>query len=234
MSVSVAALFAPFGSIMPLGAAILAEFETLPVAPGTTVAVNAKVAVPPTARSTVVLMLPVPFAEPQLDPPEGVQVHVAFISVTGRLSATAAPTTALGPALLAMIVYVVCVPATSEVALFVLVIARSAETLIVSESVSLLLAGIGSGTEAGEDTVAVLTSEPVAELMTVARSLNVATLPGSRLTVVLMLPLPLGAAQLPPVVAVQVHVTPVSFNGTISVTVTPLAVLGPLLRTVMV
>src|SRR5689334_10196192 len=112
--------------------------------------------------------------------------------------------------------------------------ARSAEMLMVSVSVSVLLFGLGSGTDAGGVTVAALTSEPVTELITVAFSLKVATLPGSRLTVVLVLPLPLGAPQLPPVVAVQVQVTLVSFVGTVSVTVAPLTVLGPLLRTVMV
>lgn len=233
-SVSVAALFAPFGSVVPAGGVMLAELDTLPVAFAATVAVRVNVAVPPTARSTVVLILPVPLAEPQAEPAEAVQVQVALVSVIGRLSVTAAPATALEPALLATIVYVVCVPATSVVTLFVLVNAKSAENVTVSVSVSLLLFGTGSGTEAGDVTVAVLTSDPVAELITVARSLNVAMLPGSRLTVVLMLPLPLGTAQLPPTVAVQVQVTLVSFEGTISDTVAPLTLLAPLLRTVMV
>ena len=92
---------------------MLTELDSVPVAFGATVAVSVKVAVPFTARSTVALMLPVPLGEPQLEPLEAVQVHVALVNVTGRLSATAAPTTALGPLLLATMVYVVCVPGTS-------------------------------------------------------------------------------------------------------------------------
>jgi len=52
-------------------------------------------------------MLPVPLGEPQLEPAEAVQVHEAFVKIAGKLSATAAPVTALGPALLTVIVYVV-------------------------------------------------------------------------------------------------------------------------------
>lgn len=125
-------------------------------------------------------------------------------------------------------------PGTTEVALLVLVMARSTVCVIVLTSVSLLLAGVGSGTEAGAMTVAVLLKDPVAELTTVAFNLNVAVLPGRRSTVVLMLPLPLGAPQAPPVEAVQVQVTLVSLVGTMSLTVAPVTVLGPLLRTVIV
>lgn len=53
--------------------------------------------VPFTATSAVVLMLPVPFVDPQAEPAEAVQVQVAFVRLAGRLSATAAPVTALGP-----------------------------------------------------------------------------------------------------------------------------------------
>ncbi len=128
----------------------------------------------------------------------------------------------------------VCAPGTSRVALFVFVIARSPDAEIVSVSVSLLLFGAVSGTVADEATVAVLTSDPLALLTTVAFTLKVAILPGRRLTVVLMLPAPLGLAQLPPAVAVHVQRTLVSFTGMLSVTVAPITVLGPVLRTVMV
>lgn len=99
VSVSVALLFAGLDSTAPGGGAMVAVLVTLPVAFGEIVAVNEYVAVPFTARSTVVLMLPVPLAEPQLEPAEAVQVQLAFVKLAGRLSATAAPVIALGPEL---------------------------------------------------------------------------------------------------------------------------------------
>lgn len=179
-------------------------------------------------------MLPVPFGEPQLEPGDAVQFQVALVNVTGRLSATAAPVTALGPALLTTIVYVVWFPGTSVETLLVLVIAKSTVVTMVLVSVALLFAGVGSGAEAGAVTVAVLVRVPVAELTTVAFKLNVVVAPGSRLTVVLMLPLPLAAPQLAPADGVQVQLTLVSLVGTVSVTVAPLTVLGPLFLTTMV
>ncbi len=104
LSVSVAVLLALLGSVMPGGAAMLAVFDKVPKALGATCAVSVKVAVPPTTRSTVALMLPAPFADPQLDPLEAEQVQVALVSVAGRLSATMAPEIALGPLLLATMV----------------------------------------------------------------------------------------------------------------------------------
>jgi hypothetical protein len=149
------------------------------------------------------------------------------------LSTTEAPVMALGPAFDATIVYVVCVPGTSEVTLFVLVIERSPIELIVSVSVALLLPGAGSGTAPGGVTVAVLTSEPVAVGNTDDVTVNVAVEPGARLTVVLIPPLPLGAAQLPPAEAAQVHVAAPNFEERGSVTVAPLTALGPLFLTVI-
>lgn len=177
-------------------------------------------------------MLPVPLVEPQLEPADAVQVQEALVSDDGRLSATAAPVTALGPELLTMIVYVVCVPGTRVVALFVFVIAKSAVVTIVSVSVAVLLAGDESGVDAGDVTVTVFASVSVAELMRVACKLNVAVALGSKLTVVLMLPLPDVAPQL--ATGAQVQVTFVSLVGTLSVTVAPVTVLGPLLRTTIV
>lgn len=115
----------------------------------------------------------------------------------------------------------------------VLVIAKSAVVKMVLISVALLLAGVGSGAVAGDVTVAVLLNVPVAELTTVAVKLNVAVEPGNKLTVVLMLPLPVVAPQLAPTDGVQVQLTLVSLVGTISVTVAPFTVLGPLFLTTM-
>lgn len=123
-------------------------------------------------------------------------------------------------------------PGTSVVALFVFVIAISTVVTIVSTSVAVLFAVFGSGTEAGDVTVAMLVRASVAELITVACRLNVAVSFGSRLTVVLMLPFPVVAPQL--TAGAQVQETLVNLVGTLSVTVAPFTVLGPLFRTTIV
>src|SRR6266550_3513672 len=85
---SVAELF-PAGSFTPAGAV--------------TVAVAVKVTVPPLRRFTKALRLPLPLAG-QLEPTEAAHVQVTELSCAGKTSLTVAPTTALGPALLAPIV----------------------------------------------------------------------------------------------------------------------------------
>jgi hypothetical protein len=84
------------------------------------------------------------------------------VSAAGNVSATVAPTALLGPALLAVIVYVVEPPAVAVVTPSVFVIARSALPLSVSLSVAELFPGVGSATPPGAATVAVLLSVPVA------------------------------------------------------------------------
>src|SRR2546422_509082 len=98
---SVALLF-PAGSLTPAGAVMVAVFVIVPE-PAVTVAVAVNVAVPPVNRLTAALILPLPLAG-QLDPPEAAHVHVTPESWAGKTSLTVAPTTALGPALLATIV----------------------------------------------------------------------------------------------------------------------------------
>lgn len=102
--VLVSVLLVEFGSAVPLGGATVAILLSVPVAVLETVAVSVKVAEPPTSRFTAALILPVPFAVPQLEPDDAVQVHDAFVSVLGKLSVTVAPVTALGPALLTTMV----------------------------------------------------------------------------------------------------------------------------------
>jgi hypothetical protein len=82
--------------------------------------------------------------------------------VAGNVSATVEPEALLGPAFDATIVYVTLVPGTSVVAPSVLVMARSADPVIVSVSVAELLPGVGSVTPPPAATVAVLDSVPVA------------------------------------------------------------------------
>src|SRR5882762_2360173 len=109
---------------------------------------------------------------------------------------------------------------------------RSAVGVIwVSLSVALLLP-TGSFTPAGAVTVAVFTIG-VAPPMTVAVAVNVAVPPASRLTLAFRLPLPL-AGQLEPADAAQVHVTPDTWAGKLSVTVAPMTPLGPTLLATIV
>src|SRR3954469_12829168 len=129
---------------------------------------------PPTGRFTVSLMLPLPLAV-QVPPLAPRQVQVA-VSEAGNVSATVAPVTALGPALLAVIVYVVVPPAVTVVTPSVFVIDRSAVGLSVSVSVAELFALFGSVTPAGGVTVAVLLNVPVALALMLALTMNV-TLP---------------------------------------------------------
>ncbi len=98
VSVSVALLFAATGSVVPGGALTVAVFTSVPTAAADSVAVTVKVAEPPTGRSTVVAMSPLPLAT-QVAPPVAVHDQVAPLRTPGRVSATAALTTALGPAL---------------------------------------------------------------------------------------------------------------------------------------
>lgn len=70
----------------------------------------------------------------------------------------------------------------------------------------MLLPGVGSVTPVGCETVAEFVTEPVAVDSTVAVNWNVAVPPESKLTVVLMLPLPLAFVQLDPADGTQVHV----------------------------
>ena len=116
----------------------------------------------------------------------------------------------------------------------VLVIERSAVGVIVSLSVALLLAVLGSVTPAGAVTLAVLVRVPVALKDRVPVAVKVAVPPTARFTVVAMLPLPLAAAQLEPAEAVQVQVTPVRLAGKVSVTEAPVTGLGPAFETVIV
>ena len=90
------------------------------------------------------------------------------MSVAGKVSATVAPVTVEGPALVATMVYVTLLPGITVVTPSVFVIERSAVGLRVSVSVAELLPGVGSVMPPGAVTVAVLTRVPVAVAETVA------------------------------------------------------------------
>ena len=93
VSVSVAELLAGVGSVTEAGAAIVEVLDRLPVAVVEIVAVRVNVAVPPGAKLTDALMLPLPDAG-QLDPAVAVHVHVVPESTPGTVSATVAPVAA--------------------------------------------------------------------------------------------------------------------------------------------
>jgi hypothetical protein len=158
---------------------------------------------------------------------------VSLEIAAGSVSATVAPVTALGPALLATIVYVTDPPGVAVVTPSVLVIDRSALAFNVSVSVALLLPGVGSVTPAGAVTVAVFDSEPVALGLMFAMTVYVTLPPTGRLTVALMLPEPL-AVHVPPPAPTHVHESLVIAAGNVSATVAPVALLGPALLAVIV
>src|SRR5438552_360628 len=89
---------------------------------------------------------------------------------------------------------------------------------MMSVSVALLLAGVGSVTPAGAAMVAVLLMVPLAAPAMVALTVKVALPPLSRLTDAAMLPLPL-AGQLDPADAAQVQASKVLLDGAVSVSV---------------
>ncbi len=95
------ALLLPAGSFTPTGAVMVAVLVMVPVP--VAVAVSVKVAVPPLSRSTVAARFPAPLAG-QAEPALAVHVQVAPLSCAGITSLTVAPSTALGPALLATMV----------------------------------------------------------------------------------------------------------------------------------
>jgi hypothetical protein len=103
VSVSVAVLLAPVGSLLPTGAVIVAEFTNEPVAVDKTVAFTVNVAVPARPRLTVALMLPLPDAG-HVEPAVAAHVHVTPVRVAGMVSATVAPVITEGPALEATMV----------------------------------------------------------------------------------------------------------------------------------
>src|SRR5437588_22310 len=106
--VTVALLLAAVGSKNPDGTVAEAVLLTVPVAVERTGAVTVKVATAPLLRLTVVPMLPVPLAAPQLPVPvviEQVQLVPATLSLLlSKVSVTVAPVTLLGPLLVTVMV----------------------------------------------------------------------------------------------------------------------------------
>lgn len=97
-----------------------------------------------------------------------------------------------------------------------------------------MLLGSGSVEPPGTLTLAIFVTAAVALAGNVACNVNVAVPALARLTVVLMLPVPLVCPQLDPLEAAQVQDTFVKTAGTSSVTVAPVTGLGPSFVTVIV
>ena len=100
-------------------------------------------------------------------------------------------------------------------------------------SVAELLLGSGSGRPAGLETVTVFVRLPKEPARTGAVTVNVAVPPLSRLTGVLMSPLP-EAEPVDPALYTAVHVAPSIWLGNVSTTLAPKTLLGPLLVTTIV
>ncbi len=87
---------------------------------------------PPFNNVTSSLIGPLPLGLPQAEPAEAAQVQLVNVTPAGGVSTTLAPATALGPRLVATIVYVVLAPGVTLATLSVLVIARSATPVAAS------------------------------------------------------------------------------------------------------
>ena len=103
-----------------------------------------------------------------------------------------------------------------------------------STSTAVLLVGFGSEIPGGKPTVTRLLIAPLALEATVACTVKRTLASTGKSTVVLMLPTPAGAAQIPPDVPTQVQDTLVSEGGKMSTTGAPTTRPGPRLETVMV
>lgn len=125
-------------------------------------------------------------------------------------------------------------PAVTVEVLFDLTMDKSEIGVSVSVSLAVLFAELLSVEPAGAATVAVFVTVPVALLATVVLTVNVAVPPGSKLTVVVILIVPLGVAQAEPADAEQVHEDIIRLVGKISVTSAPITALGPELLTMIV
>src|SRR5688572_17968124 len=121
---------------------------------------------------------------------------VVFAGIVSLITTPAG--TADGPLFVTVIAYVVDAPAVTLFTLSSFVTDRSAESLTAVEALAESLAEAGSTVVAGAVTVAVLLMVPVAPALTVVVTAKIALAPLFRLTVVLILPLPLAAVQLLP------------------------------------
>jgi hypothetical protein len=209
-----------FGSVTPL--VTLAVLLSVPTAAAPGVTTMVTVALAPLAKVPIEqVIVAVPVQLPGLDVAE---TNVTF---AGKVSVTVTPVAALGPLLVTRMLYVRFWPANTGSGESLLVSARFAAALTVLLVVEVLLPDTGSPTLL--DTVAVLLSVPTAPAPGVTTMVTVAlaplfSVPMEQVTVAVPL-------QVPDVDAAETNVT---VAGRVSLTLTPVAVLGPALFTVMV
>jgi hypothetical protein len=177
---------------------------------------------------------------PEIENPAGhnapplalMQVAVIAFKSAGELSEKLALKTSLGPLFLITKLYVMLAPA-STVAGPVFWMDRSALALTLAAVLELLLLGFGSVVPLGAITLAVFTIVPVAVPESVPLMLTVTLEPAGKVAkialTVLPLTLTLAGHTAPPVLALQLALTPVIPTGTTSVKLAPLALLGPAL-----
>src|SRR5205823_13386191 len=103
-SVSVAVLFAVFGSLIPAGAVTCAVFDSVPVAAELSLPLALQMILLAEGIVTISLMLPLPLAVKPVAPPAWVAVNVRPVSAAGKLSDTDAPFAAAGPTLVTTMV----------------------------------------------------------------------------------------------------------------------------------
>src|SRR4051794_36051135 len=103
---SVAVLLAGVGSVTPAGGVTVAVLARAPAAAGSICTVKVNVTVALTGRSTVVARPPLPPLAPVTAPPPvwPANAQLPPVAPAGRRSDTLAPVTALGPALLTVMV----------------------------------------------------------------------------------------------------------------------------------
>ena len=102
VSASVALLLPGVGSVTPPGGATVAVLLKVPLALASIIALTVNVTLAPAGRFTFALMSPLP-PTGQVPPPAPTQVQLDDVIYAGNVSATVAPTTLLGPGLLATI-----------------------------------------------------------------------------------------------------------------------------------
>jgi hypothetical protein len=177
----------------------------------------------PRLHETVALPLQVP-AE------GGVTVVDTHVTFAGRVSVTPTLDAELGPLFVTTMVYVRLFPTTTEPAEADLVIERSAPGFTEVVVVELSLLGTGSPTPL--DTIAVFVIDGTAKavgftVMAIVTFCPFVMVPRVQVTVALPLQVPAEGG----VTVVEIHVT---FAGSVSVTDTPVAALGPLFTTASV
>jgi hypothetical protein len=239
-SVDVAALFDRSGSVVPTGAATVAELLKVPCTRfDCKVPDTMKVAVVPGSSETVVLISPTPAAAAQVEPGSLVtHVHDGFNTVAGRSSATDALMADDGPVLVTMTSHVTPPPGTAVPLMSFLLTDSSATGVTVSASVAELFDESVSVNPIGATTAAVFTNDDIpagVEGSTSAVSWKTAVVPAGNVTVELIEPEPVAVPQAAPTPeTMHVHVALVSALGKLSVTTAFVAWLGPAFATVIV